>query len=191
MASIRSLRSLGRRRQLSALLVELGVETEIRGPAVVLPYNITQRILHDRYPELYAGQISTKADVATEKNLHVALLKLYHDLPYTDRIGEPLFRELLQRYVAAQLADPADFGARNHREVINREMRAIIWRRRDDAALSSVRDDIPPEWDGAWIDYIHTYAEPDLDAQSLDVFRQYAQTVDEVDPATSIRRFSV
>ena len=179
------------RGQLSGLLQELGSDTSIDAPVVVLPYNLSQRMLHDRFADLQAGQISTKEGARTDKNLQVALLKLYHDIPHTDRIDDDLFGELLVDFVRRQLADPSDFGERDHREVINREMRSIIWRRRDHRALAAVRDDVPAAWDEAWIDYVHDYADPGVDPAFTDVFAQYAPTVDAAGPGVVVRRFDV
>lgn len=176
------------RRQMSVLLSELGVQMEIVTPVLVLPYNLTQRILHDRYPELYAGQTSTTPGDRSDKNLHIALLKLYHDLPGSDAIDAPLFNELLIRFVRNQLADPTGFGYRDHRETIVLEMRAIIWRMREHPTLAAVRNKVPAEWDGPWIDYIHPYVDPGLDPAFVALYREHASTVDEASSTTPIRR---
>ena len=87
-----------------------------------------------------------------------------------------------------QAAKPDDFGYRNCREIINREMRAIICRRRADPAFRSVRSLVPPEWDEDWIDVIHDYVVPDLESGFSDIYREYA---DPIDPTSSTRRIEV
>jgi len=176
------------RDQLSGLLAAVGVATEIHAPTVVLPANITQRILHDRYPQLYAGQISTRPDAASDKNLHVALIKLLHGLEWQDRMEEPLFRRLLEDFVDRQLVDPPDFGFRDAYQAPAREMRAIAWRLRTHEALATVRERIPPDWDDDWIDDVHDYVDPGLDPAFLAMFTQHARTVELADPDAPIQR---
>jgi hypothetical protein len=176
---------------LSELLATLGIDTHVHAVASVLPYNITQRILHDRYPDLYAGQVSVPTEDRSEKNLHVALLKVIHGIPFTAHCSEPLFGDLLRRFVRRQTSDPTSFGFRNHRETVRREMRAIVWRMRDDPLFAPVRDAIPPDWEGPWIDFIHTYVWPSLDPALLGIYRQYAPTVEEAPDGTPIRRVRV
>lgn len=177
--------------QLSALMASLGIETHAHAPAAGLPYNLTQRILHDRYPDLHAGQVSVRRGMGSEKNLHVSLLKLMHGISFEDHCDEPLFRKILARFVGRQTDEPLAFGYRNHRETINREMRAIIWRHRDHPLMSGVRERVPPDWDGPWIDYVHTYAWPSPDPAWLAIYAQHAPMVDEAAPGIAIRRVRV
>jgi len=177
------------RRELSALFDALGAEMHIHAPVTVLPYNLIQWILSQRYPGLYAHQSSTRLGAASEKSLHIALLRLYRGLDHTYRIDEALFEELLAEFVTAQLERPNDFGVRNVRELVHREMRGIIWRKREHPVMAAVGDRIPAHWDEPWIDYIHTYADPGIDPAWLAVYREYAATVDEAEPGVEVRRF--
>ena len=177
--------------ELAALLTDLGAPTEMHVPAVVLPSNLIQRMLHDRYPDLFAGQVSTGMGAHSYKNLHVSLIKMLHGIPTDSHMEPDLFRRLLERFVRRQLADPPDFGYRKHRETPSLEMRAIIWRLRQQPAFATVRDRVPASWDAAWIDYVHVYANPSLDPAYVGIYRQHAPTVDEADPGVSIRRVRV
>ncbi|MDW3213693.1 MAG: hypothetical protein R8G01_06850 [Ilumatobacteraceae bacterium] len=163
----------------SAMFRELGATIHMHAPCSVLPYNITQRILCERYPELASGQASVRPGARSDKNLHVALLKREHGIAHDDHCDEELLETLLVRFVAAQEANPSDFGYRNARETISREMRAIIWRHRDEPAFGAVRGRVPPEWDADWIDYVHDYVSPDLDPAYFEIYRQYAAPIDE------------
>ena len=179
------------RQQLSALLSGLGVTTDVHAPLSVLPYNITQRILFERYPDLYVDQTSSPPERRSDKTLHVALLKLYHGLPHLDAIEPELFPVLLHGFVERQARAPQDHGYRDARETIDLEMRSIIWRMREHEAMTGIRGRIPPSWDGPWIDYIHDYVDPGVDPAFLDIFRDYAPLVCETDPAVPIRRIRV
>ncbi len=169
------------RTQLRQLLAQLGVDMEIVAPVSVLPHNIIQRILHDRYPELYAGQTSTHPTDRNDKNLRVALLRLYHGLPHLDAIEPGLFPQLLREFVARQLAMPHEHGYRNGNETVELEMRSIIWRTRHHPDLADVSDDIPARWEGPWIDYVHDYVDPQLDRRFLDLYRRFAPLASEAD----------
>jgi hypothetical protein len=59
--------------EFSRLLASLGVEMHAHAPAAMLPYNLIQRILFERYPALYAHQRSVARDEPSDKNLHVSL----------------------------------------------------------------------------------------------------------------------
>jgi hypothetical protein len=178
-------------KELSGLLASLGIQMEAEAPAAVLPYNIIQRILWKRYPGLYVHQRSVVKDERSEKNLHVSLCKYYHGISFESHCSPRLFRSLLGQFVERQLAEPSDFGFRNHREPIQREMRAIIHARRDELLLADVRGTIPADWAGAWIDYIHTYVSPQLDARFTSIYEQYAKPIDAMQPSAEIRRIAV
>ncbi|MEA2025790.1 MAG: hypothetical protein U9O18_03785 [Chloroflexota bacterium] len=176
------------RDQLSGLLATLGMEVEIHAPTVVLPANLTQRILCEHYPELFAGQRSTRPGAQSNKNLHVALIRMLHGLPLQDDVDAALFGRLLQGFVAGQLADPPDFGYRGSYETPAREMRAIIWRLRDREDLAAIRGAIRADWDADWIDYVHDYVDTDTDPAMVDLFARHAPLVSKADPGLAIRR---
>ena len=90
--------------------------------------------------------------------------------------------------MSAQVSAPTDFGYRNFREPINREMRAIIWRHRSTPEFRTVRDRLPADWEAEWIDYVHEYANPGLDAGYLDIYREFA---DSIESSATARRFPV
>ncbi len=160
----------------------------IHAPTVVLPANVAQRILYERYPALFAGQQSTRPGAQSSKNLHVALIRMLHGLPLQDGMDAALLGRLLQRFVAGQLADPPEFGYRGSYETPAREMRAITWRLRDHEDLSTVRSAIQPDWDADWIDYAHDYVDNDMDPAVVDLFARYAPLVSKADPDLAIRR---
>lgn len=163
----------------SELLASLGLRTTIHGPLVITPPSIGQRVLHDRYPELFAHQLSTRDGQRTEKNLHVALCRHHHGIAYDRQCPPELFGWLLERFVTRELRRPTDFGARGEREVITREMRAIIHRHRHEAPFAPVRDRIPDDWAGDWIDYLHLYADPAPQPALLGILEGYARPIDE------------
>lgn len=175
-------------RELSDLLQSLGIGLTLHSPLVVLPYNLTQKILMTRYPELAAHQVSVSHERATEKNLCVSLLKLYHGAPIAPQCSDQLFRRLADEFVTARLARPHDFGFNAYRMVAHREMMAIMARRADHPVLDTVRPRIPSEWDESWIDFIHTYMDPDPDPALLEIFREYAQ---DYEPAAGDFRVAV
>ena len=176
------------RDQLAGLLATLGAEIEVHAPTVVLPANLAQRILYERYPELFAGQQSTRPEAQSNKNLHVALIRMLHGLPLQDGMDAALFGRLLQGFVAGQLADPPEFGYRGSYETPAREMRAIIWRLRDREDLATIRDTIRPDWDAHWIDYVHDYVDTGMDPAMVDLFARHAPLVSKADPGLAIRR---
>lgn len=177
--------------EFSRFLASLGVGMHAHAPAAALPYNLIQRILFERYPELCAHQRSVVPDEPSDKNLHVSLCELRHGIPFHRHCSEGLFRELVARFVQSQTTRPADFGYRNHRAVISREMRAIVFRMRDHALLAHVRHAVPAEWEGTWIDYLHTYVAPDTPPEVLRIYRRYAGPVDAAPPGASIWRVPV
>jgi len=178
-------------RELSALLAKLGIDMRAEAPASVLPYNMVQRILFERYPQLYRHQNSVPKDERSQKNLHVALCKLHHGIPFQDHCHEALFAELVAEFVEQQTSKPMDFGYRGHREIINREMRAIIFARRSDPRFGALRSRIPEAWAGPWIDYIHAYVAPQLDEGFLKIYREYACPVDEAPSPDAVWRIEI
>ena len=175
------------RGELSELLAAIGIDTTLHAPTVVLPSNVSQRILHERYPRLYAGQYSTRPDARSDKNLHVALLKMLHGYDWRERMQPGLFEPLLADFVARQLRERPDFGYRAAYELPAREMRAIIWRLRERDELAPVRGRIPPDWDEAWIDYVHDYVDPGIDAALLDIITRHAPSVGQARPGEPVR----
>ena len=172
----------------SGLFRQLGGDIEIHSPVSVLPYNITQRILCERYPELATAQASVRPGARTEKNLHVCLAKHEHGIDFSGHCTPQLFEVLLTEFVEAQIARPEFFGYRNHRGTFQREMRAIIWRHRSEPSFSAVRDLVPPEWDADWIDYVHEYVAPDLEDGFVEIYREYAKPVPE---GSAVRRIRI
>ncbi len=168
--------------QTSRLFTRLGADVELVVPVSVLPFNQVQRILFERYPELYAGQVSIETESRSEKNLHVSLLKLAHGIPFEDHCSEPLFRRLLQKFVRRSNNSNLGWGYRRHRELVRREMRAITRRHRDEPLFETVRDAVPDDWDEPWIDYVHAYAHPTLDPAFLAIYGEHAPILHEVTP---------
>lgn len=80
---------------------------EIHAPTVVLSANVAQRILYERYPELFAGQQSRRPGARSDKNLHVALIRMLHGLPPQDGM-DPAVVDLFARH--APLVSKADPG---------------------------------------------------------------------------------
>ena len=158
----------------SNLLKQHGIETTVHVPACILPYNIIQKILYERYPDIYKHQYSVEPGVASEKNLHIALLKLHHNIDFSDHCPVRLFIRLLNRFVQDQTAAPENFGKRRVREVINREMRAIIFANQDHKLISPIKAFLPRYWHGEWINCIHTYANPYIEPEFLNIFLDYA-----------------
>ena len=150
-----------------------------------------QRVLHDRYRDLFAHQVSTRLGATNEKSLHIALLKIHGGYSIKSQHSDTEFHRMLLRFVRRQTADPQDFGYRNRRLVVHQEMRAIIWRHRHEPLFAQVQGRIPPDWDTAWIDYIHPYVWPALDPQWLAIYREYAPTIDEADPDVPIPRIPI
>lgn len=161
-------------REFNNLLHSLGVGVALEGPLVVLPANLVQAVLSARYPALAAHQASVPVEQRSEKNLHVALIKLHHGLPFEQHCSPALFASMARRFVDEKLARPDDFGFHNFREVFHREMMAILARQRSHPLLRGLGDRVPPDWDASWIDGIHTYVHPHVDAAMLEIFRAAA-----------------
>jgi hypothetical protein len=170
-------------KEFSSLMSSLGIEMQFIAPLSILPYNIIQNILFQRYPEIYKYQQSVSPQERSAKNLHVSLCKLYHQIDFSEHCSLELFKELLKKFVVEQISNPEDFGYRNEREVIVKEERSIIYRLRDHPLLNEVKDSIPKSWDGEQIDYIHTYVYPGIDANILNIFSKYAKDIEESLPA--------
>lgn len=159
----------------SQLLQSLGVNMNAHAPATVLPSNLIQKILHDRYHELYTHQYSVKRNQMIRKNLRVSLGKLQHGISYEEHCSPSIFKALLETFVQQQISNPNDFGRHNEREMGDREMRGIIYRHRHLPQFETVRDLIPGDWQADWIDAIHPYVCDTLDPALLEIFRQYGQ----------------
>ncbi|QFT58094.1 hypothetical protein FIU94_04600 [Sulfitobacter sp. THAF37] len=171
-------------KRLNALLKSLGTSTELHAPQSVLPYNITQRILSERYPDLYRGQYSTEKDAPKEKNLHISLIKAIHGIDYTDHCSTELFKSLVRRFVRANRKnEERQFGFRNNREVIVREMRHCIFLLSQRGHLPKQRLYIPQHWYEPWADKVHTYVNPQLNSKFLDIYLEYGQEFDRMNDA--------
>jgi hypothetical protein len=178
--------------EMSAMLGMLGLPTRLLAPLVVLPYNVTQRILAHRYPELHRHQHSVRDGQHSEKNLHVTLCRYHHAIPLGSQCSRELFVTLLEEYITRQTEQAHPFGARDHREVIDREMRAIIHRHRDEPMFRTVRPRVPDHWAGDWIDYTHDYVQPDpRPAGFPGICAEYARPIDEAPPEARLRRIPV
>ena len=151
----------------NALMLSLGIGVALAGPLVVLPPNLVQRTLSARYPALAAHQASVPAGRRSEKNLHVALIKLHHGLPFDDHCPPALFTTLVRAFVDDKLARPDDFGFHGFREPFHREMMAILARHRAHPLLREVGARVPAEWEATWIDGVHTYMHPQVDPALL------------------------
>ncbi|MCP5418094.1 MAG: hypothetical protein H6965_13455 [Chromatiaceae bacterium] len=169
-------------KKFSAMMSTLGIEMEVFSPVAVLPYNVIQKILFERYPELYRYQYSVSPEDESEKNLHVALLEIYHGIDFSKHCSEALFRKLLKGFVDEQAANPESYGYRRLREVIRNEMRSIIYKMKDHRLFAEVKGSVPDSWNGDWIDYIHTYINPDIDSRILEIYSQYAKKIEDVLP---------
>jgi hypothetical protein len=169
-------------KEFSRLLASLGVDIECIAPLSVLPYNIIQKILVEKYPGLYEGQLSVNPEEKSEKNLHVSLCKAYHGIDFKQHCSEELFRSLLSDFVQKHIENPNDFGFRNYREIFSKEMRCIIYNLREHSLFEGVRELIPSEWGGCWIDYIHSYAYPEIDPKFLAVLTEYAKGIEQCPP---------
>ncbi len=159
----------------SRLLQSLGFDISFWAPQSVLPYNITQKILAERYPEIFAGQISVTPQAASEKNLHLSLIKLYHNQDIDGHCTPILFEKLLRGFVD-KMHDPKQngYGHNDNREIINREMKAIIYRLSHQGNRIPRDLEIPSMWDEPWIDYIHLSVNSRIDKRFLNIYKSYA-----------------
>lgn len=173
-------------RETADLLGSLGLPMTLHAPLAVAPPNIGQWVLHDRYPDLHRFQQSVRAGAVTDKNLHVALCRLHHGIAHHEHCPPELFERLLERFVRRERTRPAGFGRRREREVISREMRAIIHRHRDEPPFEGVRDQVPDDWAGDWIDYLHPEVERHPDPGMTDVLLGYARPVSEAPPGARL-----
>ncbi len=165
---------------MSRMLASVGLGTQLHVPTALLPYNVTQDILFQRYPELYRHQLSVPDGKHSEKNLHVSLCRYHHAIALEPQCTDELFVALLGEFLARQTEQPQPFGTRGHREGFHREMRAIIHRHRDEQLFATVRDRVPDHWAGDWIDYIHTYVDPEpYPPGFLDICSHYARPIEE------------
>jgi hypothetical protein len=178
-------------RETSDLLASVGLPTRLHSPLAIAPPNIGQRLLHDRYPHLFRYQYSTRDGGPTEKNLHVALCRHHHGITYHQQCPPELFRRLLDRFVTREVAKPTDFGTRREREVITREMRAIIHRHRDEPSFAHVRERVPDDWAGDWIDHLHAYVDPDSPLAIQGILRGYAPSIEDAPPGARLWRITV
>ncbi len=178
-------------REMSTLLASVGLPTRMSVPLSVAPPNIGQWVLHDRYPGLFRYQHSTRDGQVTDKNLHVALCRYHHGIPYEQQCPPELFARLLERFVTRELRQPDGFGVRGEREVISREMRAIIHRHRSEATFAPVADRIPDDWAGDWIDYLHPYVDAEVEPEMVDILRGYAAPIDEAPPGARLWRVPI
>jgi hypothetical protein len=160
----------------SALLKSLGIDTTFEVPLAILPYNVVQRILAARYPELYKHQKSVNRNSRQNKTLHVALCKIYHGLDALDCCDPDVLHSLAAAFVDTMTAAPENvWGYRRNYEVIAREIRSILLRvfSHKQFPLS-----VPSDWDEDWIDHIHSYIAPSVDRRFTRIYRQYAEELD-------------
>lgn len=165
--------------ELGTLCSSYGPVLRCQAPLSLLPYNLIQRILADRFPRLAKFQQSVEPNEESEKNLHVSLCKLYHGLDIKDNASPAVLRSLLDKFIEHQLANPNDFGFRDYRLPIRLEMRALLDRLRDHELIHHAASRIPESWAGDWIDHVHRYVDPHVDRQFLDVFHEYADDLPE------------
>ncbi len=84
-------------KELSSLLSSPGIEMEFLSPTSILPSNIIQKILFQRYPELYKYQYSVEPGSESEKNLQISLCKIYHGINFSVHCSEELFEGLYMK----------------------------------------------------------------------------------------------
>jgi hypothetical protein len=169
------LSSIVRTNELSEMLIKAGAPTRIRVPLTVLPYNIIQKILCLRYPDLYAGQVSTAPGDPSRKNFRIAVMKLWHGFDPWDVCPRDLFETLLLQWV--KQSDEKAYG-------VELETRGLIWQMRDEPEFRSVRDVVDPSWDQPWIHYVHEYVNPECPKEMLDIFYEYAPSIRKAPPGT-------
>ena len=163
----------------SKLLKELGMQTDVISPTCPLATNIIQMMLHRRYPDLAKNQRSVVPGVESEKNLHIALCKMRHGIPFDDHCSAELFKRLLQDFVERNIANPNDFGFHLNRELHIRETRSMICELREHPLFDQVREKIPESWHEQWFDYVHSYVMPDLPPEFLDIYYEYLPDISE------------
>lgn len=159
----------------SDLFRSLGFDITVSAPAAILPYNIIQSILYKRYPDLYSHQISVAPQSKDDKNLHISLLKKYHNIDYHQHCSEELFKNLLVKYLKKQKKG-GEHGFRNNRKVIDYEMRSIIAQLGAEGKIL-LSAEIPSSWNDTFIDYIHSYVDPEADPAFLEVYKKYAKKI--------------
>lgn len=166
-------------RETSKMFASLGLDISIRAPQSIVPTNIVQKMLTERYPTLQRHQVSVNSQVGSTKNLHVSLAKRYHGIDHADHCSEELLGKLLRRFVRDQLSAGDDvFGYRACSEVSMREMRCIILRLHTRGHLPDVGLDIPEAWDASWIDYLHPYVNPTVEGELLALYGNHADDFD-------------
>jgi len=167
-------------KETSDLFATIGWDIKFQAPQSVLPYNITQNILAERYPSLYRNQKSVRRNGMSDKNLHISLIKKYHGISHESHCDMNTFKALLERFVSRSLgqelaAEGKRFGYLGHREVIELEMRTLISRLSKKGYLEDMSPSLPiDQWDADWIDYIHLYVNPSVDSDLLAIYRDYA-----------------
>ncbi len=57
-------------------------------------------------------------------------------------------------------------------------MRAIIYHLKDESPFSEVRDSVPDDWQGEWINYIHKYVFPEIDRDFMAIYEEYSMDID-------------
>jgi len=167
-------------RKFSDFLQSVGLQTECIAPLSVLPYNIIQKILFERYPELYSHQISTGINDRSEKNLHVALCKAYHGIDFKQYCSEKLFRALLRKFIRTQATGsfPGSPIRQAARKFFRDEMKVMIFKMRDQPLFKDLGYEIPAEWNGEWINYIHDYVYPSINKDFLGIISEYAESIE-------------
>ena len=163
----------------SAMLAGIGVETKFHVPLVVLPYNVIQRILVTRYPELYKGQISVKKNEKTDKTLHIAMCLMYHGFDASSVADPEVIQALGEDFRKRMLQDESKaFGYRGNYEVIAREIVCLMNRltSRGKLAFEGLE-----KYEAPWVDHIHTYTNPGIDQKFLDIFKGYASEIERSD----------
>ncbi len=160
------------------LLHSLGLPMRIHAPSAMLPSNVVQHILCKRYPQLYQHQHSVEKEANNDKNLHVALCELHHEISFTHHCSEGLFKDLALRFIQRSLVRPSESGYRSHRKGVDLEMRAIFARHRDHPLFAEFARRIPLNWDSDWIDYIHREKAINAPPEFHQIFSKYAPTIE-------------
>lgn len=169
-------------KEFSSLIGSLGVRLECFSPTCVLPTNLVQKILYERYPKLYKYQYSVRKNDPLPKNFFVALCKFAKGISFEKDCSQELFVTLLHQFVQSSIENPEDFGFHRCMEFYYKERRALIHRLSHHPLLREVKDKIPENWKADWIDVIHTYVDPGLDPRILAIFDQYAPRIEKFKP---------